>query len=118
MRNSVKLSLFALGSMLMWGCHKDDNNNQVNCDTEISYASDIQPLLNTNCSTSGCHDAQSNSAGYVFENYSQANDNASIILSVIKHENGFQAMPQNAAKLSDEQIKLVECWIQQGKLNN
>ncbi|MDG0973005.1 MAG: hypothetical protein P8O07_02515 [Crocinitomicaceae bacterium] len=88
------------------------------CSAQISYASDIATLITTSCATSGCHNAASSSAGFVFENHSQVSNNASIILSVIRHESGFQAMPQGASKWSDEQINNFACWLEQGKLNN
>lgn len=87
------------------------------CDTEISYANTIEPLINANCSTSGCHDA-STSGGYVFTSHAEVSANADIILNVINHDQGVTAMPLGQNKLPDADIQNFDCWIQQGKQNN
>ena len=116
-RIHVTLAL-AIG-LLTLACKKDEPTPDAPvCSIQISYASDIATLISTSCATSGCHNAGSSSAGFVFENHSQVSDNATIILSVIRHESGFQAMPQGAPKWSDEQINNFACWVEQGKLNN
>lgn len=108
--------------VLAVSCRKDkvavEPFNPEECTETISYTEDVQPILDINCSTSGCHNSNSGSAGYVFESHPQVSDNADIILSVIKHESGFSAMPQGGDKLSDSTIQKIECWINQGKLFN
>lgn len=110
----------ALGLVVLAiACKKEEPTpDNLVCENQISYASDIATIISTSCATSGCHNAASSSAGFVFENHSQVSDNASIILSVIRHESGFQAMPQGASKWSNEQINNFACWVNQGKLNN
>ena len=104
------------------GCRKDkvavEPFNPAECSETISYTEDIQPVLDINCSTSGCHNANSGSAGYVLETHSQVADNADVILSVIRHESGFSPMPQGGNKLNDTIIQDFECWVSQGKLFN
>jgi cytochrome c553 len=99
-------------------CKKDNTNvDGFQCDNEISFASDVAPLINQNCATSGCHNA-SGAGGYVLTTHAQISNHATIMLNAIQHKPGFTAMPIGAPKLSDEQIKAFACWIQQGKLNN
>lgn len=118
MKNLSWIGIAVLGIALI-SCKKDDiEEPDVECQEEISYASDIATIVATSCNTSGCHNAASASSGYVFETHAQVSDNASIILSVIRHDGGVQAMPQGGTKLPEEQIDKVDCWIQQGKLNN
>lgn len=118
----MKYFLFALLIFSAYSCRKDKVEEvsvfTEDCPETVSYTNDIQTFLNINCSTSGCHDANSNTAGYTFETYTQIEEHADIILSVIRHESGFVAMPQGAPKLSDGVIRKMECWINQGKLNN
>jgi mono/diheme cytochrome c family protein len=112
-------TLIVLAMVTLIGCKKDKQEEvPVECADTISYASDVATILSTSCNTSGCHNAASAASGYVFENHAQVSDNASIILNVIRHNSGFQAMPQGALKLSNEQIDKIACWVQQGKLNN
>ncbi len=87
------------------------------CTTNVSYDTIIRPIIELNCSTSGCHDA-SGSGGYTFTSYAAVAASADIILKVIRHENGVSAMPQGSAKLADSVAINFDCWIQQGKLNN
>lgn len=115
----ISCLLFVVAGLAISSCNKDKVEDQVvDCPNEISYASDIATILSTSCNTAGCHNAASGASGYIFENHSQVSDNAAIILNVIRHEAGFSPMPKNGAKLSDDQINKVACWIQQGKLNN
>lgn len=86
------------------------------CPDTIRYQTFVQPLISTNCTTSGCHDATSASGGYVFETYSQIGTNADIILKAIRHD-GIQ-MPKNLPKLADSLATKLNCWIVQGKLEN
>ena len=87
------------------------------CLDTISYQTFVQPLISTNCSTSGCHDASS-SGGYVFESHAQVSTNADIILKAIRHTSGTTQMPQGQPKLADSLAMNFNCWIAQGKLDN
>lgn len=87
------------------------------CADTIHYALDIVPLVQQNCSTTGCHD-QSASAGYSFLTYTDVSQNATIMLRTMKYEAGVQPMPQGVDKLADSLIQHFECWILQGSLNN
>lgn len=83
----------------------------------ISFKVQILPLMNTNCATSGCHDAASATNGYVFSDYGTISANAENGLKAMKG-NGFTQMPFNMEKLDDSLINQFDAWIQQGKLNN
>ena len=41
-----------------------------------------------------------------------------LILSAINHEPSTVNMPQNGDKLPGEEIRLVQCWIENGALDN
>jgi len=102
-------------------CRKDKVEEVVpveeECPEERSFSQDVLPILSTNCSTSGCHDANSQSAGYILETYEQVDEHAVIVLAAMKHETS-SLMPQGQPKLADSLIKTFDCWIKQGKLNN
>jgi hypothetical protein len=111
----VSLAFFAV----LLACKKEDNTNisDFQCDETISFTTQVKPLIDQNCNTSGCHNASA-AGGYVLLNHAQISDNASRILNSIQHKSGFSPMPQGAPKFSDEQIRIVACWIEQGKPNN
>ena len=115
------LKLLCLLIVVLCSCKKDkvsisNQTQNTDCPNIISYSQQIQPLLNQSCVTSYCHGGGAN--GYDLSNHASVSDNASIILSVIKHEPGVLAMPLSSAKLPDSVINHFQCWISQGKLNN
>ncbi|MDG1331997.1 MAG: hypothetical protein P8P74_06690 [Crocinitomicaceae bacterium] len=116
----LSAAVLAFISMTIPSCNKDKTGEIVlnECADTVSFATTIEPLIQSNCSTSGCHDAASSASGYNLEGYSNISANANIILTVIRHESGVVPMPYFQPKLNDSIIKDVGCWINQGTLNN
>jgi len=88
------------------------------CDSiPASFATDVMPIIQTNCTT--CHNSSNNTAnGQNWESYADVNANSVAILKAMKHESGVVAMPYQLDKLSDSLIQVIECWIDNGKLDN
>ena len=84
----------------------------------ISYDQKIRPLMELNCSTSGCHDAGTAQNGYDLSTYTGVRDNASDMLNAMRGQNGFTLMPFGGPALADSSIAQFEAWIAQGKLDN
>lgn len=81
-----------------------------------TYNNDIKAIYDANCATSGCHSSQYHSSGIDLSNYSgAASANNDAILGSVEHSSGYSAMPKNAGKLSDTQIKKIYCWMQNNK---
>lgn len=103
-------------------CNKDKTPVLVpiptDCPDTISFSGIIEPMIQLNCSTSGCHSAASAAAGYDLEGHANISANAAIILNVIRHDVGFTQMPYFQPKLNDTIIQQYTCWMDQGKLNN
>ena len=81
-----------------------------------TYNNDIKAIDDANCATSGCHNSQYHSSGIDLSTYSgaiAANNDA--ILGSVEHSSGYSAMPKNAGKLTDTQIKKIYCWMQNNK---
>ncbi len=119
MRKSYIFSVMLL--LLTASCTKDKVAAIVidpNCPDTISFAAKIQPLVNANCSTSGCHDANTQASGYNFTSYEGIAPNASIMLSAMRSESGVVPMPQGGPSLPDSLIQQFNCWTGQGKQNN
>ena len=94
----------------------DPSLNDKPCDSILaSFSLDILPLINNKCAP--CH-TENSFGGHKWTNYSEVNADKNLILSAINHESSTSNMPQGAAKLPDEEIKLVQCWIENGALNN
>ena len=111
--------LFVFG--LIWSCSKDKTSGDIfpfDCDETISFSEEVLPLISSNCSTSGCHSAASGAAGYIFTNYDNIFENKNIMLKTMRHESGVTPMPLGQTQLSSEQIGIMDCWIEQGAMNN
>jgi len=79
------------------------------CTTDVSYTNDIDPLLAQKCAP--CH-----IGGGQFPDlttYESVSQNADLIKTVT--QNG--TMPKNGF-LTQDQIDLIACWVDNGALNN
>jgi len=95
------------------------------CDTmNVSFSTDIAPIIENNCAFTGCHGTPENS-GFTMNNYSEISSKAQepVFLAAIKHE-GPNPMPRKqpnkpeANKLPDSTILKLECWIEAGTPDN
>lgn len=112
----IFLSLF----FFMVACSSDNEEDLFAGQTleTASYADNVVPILQNNCY--GCHSAANSAsgAGHVLEGYTELtkyeND---LLLSLINQEEGFSAMPP-FGKLSDNDIAIIQQWIDEGALDN
>lgn len=127
MKGPSYLFLSALALLVAVGtissCNKDKTQLPVpvtpeECPTTISFAGFVEPMIQANCSTSGCHDAATATQGYNLEGHLNISANAQAILNVINHESGVTPMPYFQPKLSDTIIQQFDCWVSQGTLDN
>ena len=98
------------------------------CDSETVYfVNDIQPILNSTCATSGCHDASSAEHGVDLSSYTKVIQTGEVKpfrpedseLYEVLFENGDDLMPPPPqSPLTSEQKELVRIWISQGAKNN
>jgi hypothetical protein len=85
------------------------------CNTTISFANDVMPILQANCIS--CHDQGNASGGYDLSTYSAVLANANAVVGSMK-ANSYQLMPLGGPALPDSTIQKIKCWIEQGKLDN
>ena len=109
------LVIFSI-SMLAMSCKKD-KASAFSCTDEISFSQQVEPLINMNCSTSGCHDVTAE-GGYEFKDHATISAAADRIIAAIEHQSGTVPMPLGDDKLPDSLIRLVVCWSSAGKLDN
>ena len=91
------------------------------CDTSmVTYSGTILPIIKSNCSVSGCHDATSVAGGYDYSTYAglYVNVRNNRLLGALNHKTGYFAMPQNAPSLSSCEINQFTTWINRGAPNN
>lgn len=102
------------------GNHKITVIDAIGCSFEFSevvgsntsYSVDINPIFTSSCSIFGCHDG-SNSSLPNFNNFSEVQANASMIKSRTQSGN----MPRTGS-LTQNQIDLIACWVDDGAKNN
>ncbi len=114
-----KILLIAVSAafLLMYSCKDEkptpstNNQSQELCDSiAITYNGHIKAIVDMSCNTSSCHAVSA--GGFKLGTYAEVKAAAekANFLGAIKHENGFEAMPRNGAKLSDDVIQQFECW--------
>lgn len=120
-RQTIKLLYFLPLTILMFGssCYYDNEEELYGnepCDTtNISYAQMIEPIINSQCATVGCHVANGSANG-IFESYANVKtkvDNGSFANRVID----VRDMPPGG-NLNDCQINLFQAWLDAGAPNN
>lgn len=122
-------SLFILAVILFPACYYD-NFRELNpfleeaaCDTaalNISFASQVQPILQNQCSTgsAGCHSSASSRDLSTYNGVVNTYPSSKLISSIIWDGNASQ-MPKNAGVQIDNcSIVTIQKWISQGKQNN
>ena len=127
-----KISLLVLvaGAALITSCsHKEDLTNPTPetkdtlCDPNTVYfVNDIQPILNSSCAYSGCHDVVTHADGVDLSSYDKVistgevkpgNPNGSELYEKISEGE----MPPSGPLASTQQQKIYD-WIKQGAKNN
>lgn len=87
------------------------------CPELVSFSEKIEPLINTNCATSGCHAAGFTSPTLTTHAEIAANANQ-ILVRIQKDPTSNQLMPFGGPKLADSLIQQFKCWVNQGSLDN
>jgi uncharacterized membrane protein len=112
---------FSLMVTLFSSCYYDkedllypNSNQAVDCATiGAKFAADIQPIINAQCATAGCHNASA-AGGVTLMTYAQ--------ISAAKDRINARAVVQKtmptSGPLSTTEINKIKCWIDGGALNN
>ena len=132
MKKSVLITLTILSSILLstsiQSCYTDNEEelygtSTATCDTSgVKFSTNVLPLMNAQCATSGCHNAATAAAGANLSTYtsikSYITNGKEFFLGSIKHTSGFSAMPKGGSKMAACDIAKIETWINAGMLNN
>lgn len=119
--------LLVFSTWVLTGCYKDVTLPKVEevVTTPVSYSSDLQPIWNAKCATSGCHNAGGKAPNLTAGNsynalkaggyINTANPSQSELYLWMTGKRG-TPMPLSGPVPADN--ALVLAWIQQGALNN
>jgi hypothetical protein len=122
--NKKLFSLFVLVfSMMTMACEKDEDDVLASFDchnVEPSYNLEIKAILNRDCAISGCHNSSSQAGGINLGSYmaAEAESSKARFLGAINQLSDYEPMPRSASKLSEEDIKLLTCWVDHGSPEN
>ena len=117
----MRLVIAAVAVVLATACYYDNEEDlyqftNTGCDTtNVSFKNDIEPILQGNCSISGCHVAGGGGPG-IFTNYAgvmEKVNNGTIRNRVLVQKD----MPPGAP-LTDCQLNLIRAWLDAGAPNN
>ncbi len=114
--SKYSIVILAIAFVTIMSCGKDEETKVDCAGVTPTYNNGVSIILNSTCALSGCHEGTNPGGGIDLSTYATAKS-ASLngkVLQAIKHESGAIAMPQGGTKLSNELIKIVECWIQNG----
>lgn len=101
-------------AVLLLACGKGTVNYNPDCSTAKSYATDVNPIIQSYCAiNSGCHASGSSQGPGALTTYSQVYNARTSIRTAVA--NG--SMPQNSS-LSSTQKNAILCWIDSGAANN
>jgi mono/diheme cytochrome c family protein len=122
-KNIKRLVAVFVLAFAMQSCYYDNVQelypNPPACDTtNVSYATDVWPVINANCT--GCHSGGAPAGNVSLEDYTDivvAADNGSL-LCTIRHDNGCSPMPKGGGKLGDCDITKIEIWVDEGTPDN
>lgn len=138
MRKLFALSLCIITLSLVTSCYKDNlaemtigtsltatsggtlGNNTCNLTNSILFATDVAPILQTNCGTNNsCHGSR-NSSGVNLSSYAGVKSavGSGRLMNSINWAGGASRMPQGGYKLNDCSISKIQKWIDAGALNN
>ena len=128
-----KLSLLGLLLFFIAGCYYDNYQElnpgiglDTNCDTTVtmSYANDIQPILDQSCGAqgNGCHSssvASGNVKLNTWDNTKVVAANGKLVSAVIWDGNAINMPYQSSSKIKDCSINKIYKWVNiQGYPNN
>jgi len=116
MKKQFLIIVLSLGVMI--SCTKtnesaNSENNDITCNGTKSFSSDVNPIIQSVCATSGCHNAPSTNGPGALTNYQQVFNARADIRSAVASG----IMPKNT-NLSAAQKSAILCWIDSGASNN
>lgn len=121
LKKGTFILLIGLLISFLVACSSDETDpiggDQLDCSGVTStFTADVKSIMDNNCATSGCHNSGTQANGIDLSTYDLVKSESSRarFLGSIRHESGFNRMPQGANKLSDANIEKIACWVENG----
>jgi hypothetical protein len=110
------ICLCAAAMLLTWACKKEEIKSYTCTGSVPTYTGSIKQIMDTDCATSGCHNASSKRDGIDLSTYAlvKSEGGKDRFLGSIQHLSGYKAMPEGKALLPDSTIQKIYCWVNNG----
>ena len=119
------LVLSGLALFFFLGCKTDSAEqlypSPIACDTSnIKYSANVQPILQANCMSQGCHINGNANGGFQFDTYDnfKMTITSGKLLNAIRYTAGGSKNMPPVGKMNDCDIKKIEAWVARGYPNN
>ncbi len=129
----ILLFLFSL-SFLLISCDDtltiDNVDNKIIPNSNVSFASNIYPVLQVKCAFTGCHAGSNPAGGIDLTTYANVTADPNVVFPrepelsslvwAIEHTAGVPEMPPrySGIVLTPNQVQGIKTWIKEGALNN
>ena len=129
----ILLFLFSL-SFLLISCDDtltiDNVDNKIIPNSNVSFASNIYPVLQVKCAFTGCHAGSNPAGGIDLTTYANVTADPNVVFPrepelsslvwAIEHTAGVPEMPPrySGIVLTANQVQGIKTWIKEGALNN
>jgi hypothetical protein len=120
MKNQLLIFIFTLFSLIyIASCSEDDSMmpeiDEPECEENITFASDVELIINTNCAYSGCHVSGTGLPVYTtYDGVVAQVENGRFENRVLTQQNMPPSNASGPTELSEEDLLTLECWIEQG----
>ncbi len=117
MRKAILLTLFSFFVILFFStCDKGSSGGDMidNCiGVAATFSGEVNPIIQTYCNQTACHDAGSTNGPGPLTNYAQV----FAARALIKDQVANGLMPQNTTLTNAQKLAII-CWINNGAPNN
>ena len=87
------------------------------CTVTVSFADEVNPIINTSCAIPGCHNGD-NGADKNWTVFSNFQSHKEQVKDRITRPAGTPGHMPASGSITDEQIQTIVCWVDQGGQNN
>ena len=98
-------------------CNQEEINIPTRCEElSVSYKNDLLPIIESKCSLASCHDIAFKWGDFdTYEDLKERADNGQLWLRISVTGS---MPPAGNPKLTNEELELFKCWLNDGALNN
>lgn len=87
--------------------------------SDPSYINDIKPIVDATCALAGCHEANFINGDFTtYDGLKAKATSGKLIERAVEDKDMPPANSNGPLELTEEQIKLINCWVEDGAPNN